>query len=126
MPTASRDDVQNLLDAQVNLVRSSPHGFVLSTADTLSPEADWRPVNVRRLMTLLRRLALRRGATYVFEPNGATLRRTVERGFDAVMDDLFRRGAFAGVNAAGGLPRRCGRRHQHPAAQRPRASSVSS
>ena len=28
-----------------------------------SPEADWRPINVRRLMTLLRRLALRRGAT---------------------------------------------------------------
>lgn len=96
---ASRDDMQNLLDAQVNLVRASPHGFVLATADTLTPEADWRPVNVRRLMTLLRRLALRRGATYVFEPNGATLRRTVERGFEAVMDELFRRGAFAGANA---------------------------
>ena len=96
---ASRDDMQNLLDAQVNLVRASPHGFVLATADTLTPEADWRPINVRRLMTLLRRLALRRGATYVFEPNGATLRRTVERGFEAVMDGLFRRGAFAGASA---------------------------
>jgi hypothetical protein len=95
----SRDDMQNLLDAQVNLVRASPHGFVLATADTLTPEADWRPIGVRRLMTLLRRLALRRGATYVFEPNGATLRRTVERGFEAVMDELFRRGAFAGANA---------------------------
>ena len=50
-------------------------------------------------MTLVRRLALRRGATYVFEPNGATLRRTVERGFEAVMDELFRRGAFAGASA---------------------------
>ena len=96
---ASRDDMQNLLDAQVNLVRASPHGFVLATADTLTPEADWRPINVRRLMTLLRRLALRRGATYVFEPNGATLGRTVERGFEAVMDELFRRGAFAGASA---------------------------
>jgi hypothetical protein len=92
----SREARQRLLDAQVNLVLSAPHGFVLSTADTLAPEADWRPVNVRRLLSLLRRLALRRGATYVFEPNGATLRRTVERGFTAVLDDLFRRGAFAG------------------------------
>lgn len=96
---ATGDDRQHLLDGQVNLVRTSPHGFVLATADTLTPEADWRPINVRRLMTLLRRLALRRGATYVFEPNGATLRRTVERGFEAVMDELFRRGAFAGANA---------------------------
>ena len=96
---ASRDEMQDLLDAQVNLVRASPHGFVLTTADTLTPEADWRPINVRRLMTLLRRLALRRGSTYVFEPNGATLRRTVERGFDAVLDELFRRGAFAGASA---------------------------
>jgi hypothetical protein len=96
---ASRDERQHLLDAQVNLVRSGPHGFVLSTADTLTLEADWRPVNVRRLMTLLRRVALRRGAAYVFEPNGATLRRTVERGFEAVMDELFRRGAFAGASA---------------------------
>ena len=97
--TATRDDRQNLIDAQVNLALSAPHGFVVSTADTLTPEADWRPVNVRRLMTLLRRVALRRGATYVFEPNGATLRRTVERGFEALLNELFRRGAFAGANA---------------------------
>jgi hypothetical protein len=97
---ASLQDMQNLLDAQVNLVRSSPQGFVFAGADTLTPDADWRPINVRRLMSLLRRLALRRGATYVFEPNGATLRRTVERGFEAVMHELFRRGAFAGSQAA--------------------------
>jgi hypothetical protein len=93
----SRDERQRLLDAQVNLVLSTPHGFVMSTADTLSGDAAWRPINVRRLMSLLRRLALRRGITYVFEPNGPTLRRTVERGFEAVLDDLFRRGAFAGT-----------------------------
>jgi hypothetical protein len=96
---AAADDRQNLLDAQVNLVSSSANGFVLASADTLTPEADWRPINVRRLMTLLRRLALRRGTTYVFEPNGAALRRTLERGFEAVLNELFRRGAFAGANA---------------------------
>lgn len=90
---------QTLLDAQVNLLRSAPVGFIVSTADTLSPDAEWRPINVRRLMCLLRRLALQRGVTYVFEPNGPVLRRTVERGFEAVLDDLFRRGAFAGARA---------------------------
>ncbi|MCW7541366.1 hypothetical protein OOT46_26495, partial [Aquabacterium sp. A7-Y] len=90
---------QQLLDAQVNLLRSAPHGFVISSSDTLTLDSAWRPVNVRRLMCLLRRLVLRRGADYVFEPNGATLRRTVERGFEAVLDTLFRRGAFAGAQA---------------------------
>lgn len=91
---------QQLLDAQVNLLRSAPHGFVISSADTLIADAAWRPVNVRRLMCLLRRLAVRRGADYVFETNGPTLRRTVERGFEAVLDLLFRRGAFAGARPA--------------------------
>ncbi|MEL4178327.1 phage tail sheath C-terminal domain-containing protein [Roseateles sp. PN1] len=91
---------QQLLDAQVNLLRSAPLGFIVSSSDTLSPAADWRPISVRRLMCLLRRLALQRGVTYVFEPNGATLRRTVERGFEAMLDQLYRRGALAGASAA--------------------------
>jgi hypothetical protein len=90
---------QQMLDAQVNLLRSAPIGLVLASADTLAPAAEWRPVNVRRLMCLLRRLALRRGVTYVFEPNGDTLRRTVERSFEAALDGLFQRGAFAGTRA---------------------------
>ena len=90
---------QQLLDAQVNLLRSAPSGFVASSSDTLAIDPDWRPINVRRLMCLLRRMALQRGITYVFEPNGAVLRRTVERGFEAMLDDLYRRGAFAGATA---------------------------
>ena len=90
---------QQLLDAQVNLLRSAPIGFVASSSDTLAIDPDWRPINVRRLMCLLRRLALQRGVTYVFEPNGAVLRRTVERGFEAMLDQLYRRGAFAGATA---------------------------
>ncbi|MBC5783426.1 phage tail sheath family protein [Ramlibacter sp. USB13] len=102
LPAALAPDTpqrQALLDAQVNLVRNAPHGIVLSTADTLTPDAPWRPVNVRRLMALLRRSALKRGVTYVFEPNGPALRRTVERAFGAMLDLLFRRGAFAGTRA---------------------------
>jgi phage tail sheath protein FI len=49
---------------------------------------------------LLRRLALKLGATYVFEPNSAAFRRLVERGFTAMLDGMFVRGAFAGKSPA--------------------------
>jgi hypothetical protein len=96
VPLAER---QALQDAQVNLLRADPRGFIALSADTLALDADaeLRPINVRRLMILLRRLALRRGVSYVFEPNGSVLRRAVQRGFDLLLDDLYRRGAFAGA-----------------------------
>jgi hypothetical protein len=90
---------QALQDAQINLLRPDPRGFLALSADTLARELELRPINVRRLLTLLRRLALRRGITYVFEPNGSALRRAVQRGFEVVLTDLFQRGAFAGATA---------------------------
>ena len=59
-------------------------------------EDDLRPINVRRLLILLNRLATRLGSTYVFEPNDDAFRRMVQRGFEAMLGDLFERGAFAG------------------------------
>src|SRR6185295_7859956 len=55
--------------------RALSRGFVLLSADTLAPGEDLRPLNVRRLLILLRRAALQLGATYVFEPNGDAFRR---------------------------------------------------
>jgi hypothetical protein len=88
-----------LQEARVNLFRQEPRGFLALDADTLSPDDDLRPVNVRRLLALLRRLALRLGAGYVFEPSGGALRRAVRRGFEAALESLFVRGAFAGRSA---------------------------
>jgi phage tail sheath protein FI len=67
--------------------------------DTLSDDADLRAVNVRRLLSLLRRLALLRGTPYVFEPNDGTLRRGVQRGFETLLTALYERGALAGATA---------------------------
>jgi len=91
-----------LQEVQINLVRQVPRGFLTMSADTLAHanDVDLRPINVRRLLILLRRLALRRGISYVFEPNGPQLRRAVQRGFTLLMTDLFQRGAFAGATAA--------------------------
>ena len=87
-------------EAQINLVRQEPRGFMVLSADTLSADPDLRPINVRRLLILLRRLALRLGATYVFEPHDDAFRRLVQRGFEALLDDMFGRGAFAGATPA--------------------------
>lgn len=91
---------QELQQAQINVVRQQPAGFMVMSANTLARAADVRPINVRRLLILLRRVATRLGATYVFEPNDATLRRMVQRGFEQLLGDLFGRGAFAGRTAA--------------------------
>ncbi|HYI40297.1 MAG TPA: phage tail sheath C-terminal domain-containing protein [Allosphingosinicella sp.] len=86
--------------ARINLVRRLADGFAVRDSDTLSNEPDWRQISVRRLMTLLRRTVLRRGMTYVFEPNGDVLRRAVERDLGQMLDELQRRGAFAGATSA--------------------------
>jgi hypothetical protein len=89
-----------LQEARVNLLRQEPRGFLILDADTLSEDETLRPINVRRLLSLLRRLALRLGATYVFEPNDPPFRRAVKRGFEAMLEQMFVRGAFAGTTTA--------------------------
>ncbi len=86
--------------AQINLIRQEPRGFLSLSADTLSDDEDFRPINVRRLLILLRRMALRLGATYVFEPQSDSFRRLVQRGFNAMLDQMFVRGAFGGSTPA--------------------------
>jgi len=99
-PDIAAADLLPLDRARVNLVRRLPAGFAVQDADTLSTEAEWRPINVRRLMMLLRRTMTRRGLTHVFEPNGPVLRRAVERSLTALLDDMQLRGAFAGRSSA--------------------------
>ena len=96
-PVVAATDWQALQNEQVNLLRADPRGFFTLSADTLAVDPDLRPINVRRLLILLRRLALRRGTIYAFEPNSPELRRSVQSSFDQLMTDLFHRGAFAGA-----------------------------
>jgi phage tail sheath protein FI len=104
-----------LVEAGVNVISREPRGFLPLAAETLSLDPDYRQANVRRLMGLIRRVALRHGTGYVFEPNDATLRRTVERTFEGLMEDLFRRGAFAGRTPVTSYQVDCGPRVNPPA-----------
>jgi hypothetical protein len=94
---------QSLQDAQLNIIRQEPSGFLCLNADTLSQDDDLRPINVRRLLQLLRRAALKLGTDYVFEPNDAAFQRSVQRGFEKLLDGMFLRGAFAGRVASQGF-----------------------
>jgi hypothetical protein len=98
-PRLSPERHLDLLLAQLNLIRQEPRGFLALSADTLSSDDELRPINVRRLLILLRRAALRLGMTFVFEPNDSVLRRIVQGAFESIMQQLFIRGAFAGATA---------------------------
>jgi len=97
-PAFDSEDHLDLLDAQINPISQEPRGFMVLSADTLAShdDRDLRPINVRRLLILLRRMALKYGPLYVFEPNSEQTQRRVERGFEGWMEYLFVRGAFAG------------------------------
>jgi hypothetical protein len=75
-------------------------GIAAVRSQTLSLDADWTAIGVRRLFILLRRLCRREGQRFVFEPNDLTLRRGLERSFDALLHRLMQRGAFRGGDAA--------------------------
>ena len=95
-PPIDRRRWLDLQEARVNLFRHEPAGFLALDADTLIDDEDLRPINVRRLLILLRRLAIREGATYVFEPNDDSFRRLVQHRFEGLLNQLYVRGAFAG------------------------------
>lgn len=80
----------------INLLRQDTRGFSAQSAETLSLEPELAPLNVRRLMILLRRLCLREGQRLVFAPNTPQLRSRVQRAFERVLNELFVRGALAG------------------------------
>jgi hypothetical protein len=99
-PPLARERWLDLQEAQLNIIHQEPRGFLYLSADTLSDDTELRSINVRRLLILLRRLALRLGADYVFEPNNGAFRRQVQRGFEAMLEQLFIRGALAGNTAS--------------------------
>lgn len=89
-------DGQRLRSLTINVVAARPGGALVTTADTLTSIDALRPLSVRRLLLLLRRLALREGSLNLFEPNDTDLRRILRTRFEALLTGMFRSGAFAG------------------------------
>jgi hypothetical protein len=80
----------------VNRLQQRPDGFTTLSSWTLDRRSEVAELAIRRLLIVLRRLALREGATFAFLPNDEFLARLVAREFESVLTDLFVRGAFAG------------------------------
>jgi phage tail sheath protein FI len=96
----SREDLLDFQANAVNTLRNEPVGFMVLSSETLSPDFELSSINVRRLLSLLRRLALKHGNEYVFETNNEQFRRQVQQGFVSLLDVMFTRGAFAGKTPA--------------------------
>ncbi|HET6420520.1 MAG TPA: phage tail sheath subtilisin-like domain-containing protein [Geobacteraceae bacterium] len=92
------DAVQDRLNPDnINCLRSFPgRGIRVWGARTLSTDADWRYINVRRLFLAVCRWAEKILADMVFEPNDIRLWMRVTRELNTCLTDLCRQGAFAG------------------------------
>ena len=80
----------------INAYQRHARGIVLVGARTLSRQADWRQLSVRRLVLMIERALLAQMQWAVFEPQGAALERDLRRAIESLLRGLFRAGAFAG------------------------------
>lgn len=91
-------DQDQLNPASLNCLRQFPStGVVAWGARTLSSDAEWRYVSVRRMALFLKE-SLRRGMQWaVFEPNDEPLWDQIRSNIKTFMMGLFRQGAFQGA-----------------------------
>ncbi|TGD76183.1 hypothetical protein E4634_01140 [Mangrovimicrobium sediminis] len=102
----------------VNLLRSEgPRGIRVMGARTLSSDPDWRYVNVRRLMIMLRRTLDIISQWVVFEPNHALTRNKFQVAISSYLSALWTRGALAGATQQAAFFVKCDEEN-NPAAQR--------
>lgn len=96
IPRLTQDDEQSLYVAGINPIQSQARGFVVWGAHTQSLDMDLMNINVRRLLILLRRIALQEGESYVFAPHDARFRKRIKQDFERRLALLFAHGAFSG------------------------------
>lgn len=84
----------------INIYLQERDGVRLAAARTLSLDPDWRQLNVRRLVTMIRRVLERQMHWAVFEPNDAELRAQIARMLEAYLRQLYRANAFTGASEA--------------------------
>lgn len=82
----------------INVLRSEgSRGIRIMGARTVSSDPDWRYVNVRRLMIMIRRALNIIAQWVVFEPNNAVTRNKLQVAISSYLAVLWTRGALAGA-----------------------------
>lgn len=109
----SEAEMGRLHGAGINALRPFPGcGIVAWGARTFTSngaDSEWRYVPVRRFFMFLER-SIDRGLEWaVFEPNGEPLWAQVRLSISSFLNQLFRRGAFAGASAREAYFVKCGR-----------------
>lgn len=94
--SVSREQWLQLMQARVNVLRRESRGHLLMSADTFSSDREFTEINVRRLLSMIRRIAEREGNRYVFENNDDFFHDKVKQQFENIFARLFARGAFSG------------------------------
>ncbi len=84
----------------LNIFIGERDGFRLTAARTLSLDPIWRQLNVRRLVTMIRRVLERQMQWSVFEPNNPQLRFQISRMLESYLRQLYRANAFTGATEA--------------------------
>jgi hypothetical protein len=93
-PSLTTADQVLLFDAHANLLAPAPGTFSALSAHTLSSDPQLLHLSVRRLLILLRKIALRLGARYTFVVNNDRFRQLVRMRFDRILARLLERGAL--------------------------------
>jgi hypothetical protein len=92
-------------------------GVRIYGARTLSTNPQWRYVNVRRLLLLLKRSIEAMMQWAVFEPNTAELQQTLIISITTLLEDLWQQGAFVGASAAEAFYVKCDEQNNPPERQ---------
>jgi len=92
----------------INCLRAFPgRGIRVWGARTISGQANWRYVNVRRLFITLRRWTTTMLADVVMEPNDRSLWARIRRELSTYLESLFRAGGLKGASPAEAFYVRC-------------------
>jgi len=84
----------------INVYLPERDGVRLTSARTLSLDPAWRQLNVRRLITMIRRALALQMQWATFEPNGPRLRVQVARMLESFLRRLYHANAFTGATEA--------------------------
>ncbi len=112
--TKSEQDILNPIG--VNCIRSFPgRGIRVWGARTLSSDASWRYINVRRLFNFVEK-SIQTGTQWiVFEPNDADLWARIRRDISAFLTNVWRSGALFGATPSQAFYVKCDAETNPPA-----------
>ncbi|HMN27368.1 MAG TPA: phage tail sheath subtilisin-like domain-containing protein, partial [Caldilineaceae bacterium] len=112
------DDAQQgiLNPLGVNCIRVLPgRGIRVYGARTVSSDAEWRYLNVRRLLLMIEEAIEDANQWTVFEPNNPVLRQTLTHSLNSFLNLLWRQGALVGDNPQAAYQVKCTDENNPPA-----------